>query len=117
VVTHRVVQVSAAGISTKGDANPADDAWTIRPDQVQGRTVRALPRVGYLVVYLQQPAGVASVLTAAAMILLLWGLCFPPEARSGQPEPARANQVHGPFAGVCENTHPALTPLVISPRA
>jgi signal peptidase len=77
VVTHRVVGTSERGITTKGDANRTADAWTIRPDQVQGRVQGAVSRLGYLVVYLQQPAGIASVLSAAAAIMLLWAVCFP----------------------------------------
>lgn len=77
VVTHRVVGVSAAGIRTKGDANRTADVWTIRPDQVRGRTVWRLPGAGYLVVYLRQPEGLLSVATAALGLLLLWELFFP----------------------------------------
>jgi signal peptidase I len=97
VVTHRVVAVRAAGITTKGDANATPDAWTIRPAQVQGRTVGAVPRLGYLVVYLQQPQGVLSILTAAASIMLLWGICFPAVVRRDEPDLALSQLLPRPF--------------------
>jgi signal peptidase len=90
VVTHRVVGITAAGgIHTKGDANATPDAWTIRPDQVQGQVRFGLRDLGYLAVYFQQPAGVASVATGAAAILLLWNVFFSAERSEEDPEPAR----------------------------
>jgi signal peptidase len=77
VVTHRVVSVSAAGIQTKGDANPTKDAWTIRPSQVSGVAVLRIPWLGYLAVFLRQPPGVAALATVTIAIILLWGMFFP----------------------------------------
>lgn len=80
VVTHRVVGVTATGgIQTKGDANRSADAWTIRPDQVQGRALLQLRGFGYLAVYLRQSSGIASVAVAALALTLLWGMFFPSE--------------------------------------
>jgi signal peptidase len=88
VVTHRIVAITADGITTKGDANRTPDAWTIRPDQVQGRVVQNLPDLGYLAVYLQQPAGIGSLATAALAVILLWGLFFPAEPVARRVPPA-----------------------------
>jgi signal peptidase I len=80
VVTHRVADVLPNGlIETKGDANPTKDAWQIRPDQVQGKVVTKVAKLGYLIVFLKQPAGIGSLATAVLTIVLLWGLFFPPE--------------------------------------
>jgi signal peptidase len=79
VVTHRITDVTSAGlIHTKGDANATADAWDIRPNQVRGRVIGAIPLAGFVVVYLQQPAGIASIVTAALALILLWGLWFAP---------------------------------------
>jgi len=77
LVTHRVAGVTTAGIRTKGDANRSADAWTIRPDQVRGTVRFHLHALGYVAVYLQQPAGLASLAAAACALLLLWSLFFP----------------------------------------
>jgi signal peptidase I len=77
VVTHRITDITSTGlIHTKGDANRSADVWDIRPDQVRGTVVAGIPFAGFLVVYLQQPAGVASVIAALLALMLLWGLWF-----------------------------------------
>lgn len=78
VVTHRVASVSNGEIQTKGDANRTVDPWTLRISQVVGSKVLTLPYAGYLLVYLQHPQGIASVLTAVVALILLWQLFFPP---------------------------------------
>lgn len=92
LVTHRVVAVTPKGIHTKGDANRTADVWTIPTDQVQGSVIVGLPYLGFLMVYLQQPRGVASVATTSICVVLLWGLFFAPEAPSAanrrEPGPA-----------------------------
>jgi signal peptidase len=91
VVTHRVADVLPNGlIETKGDANATKDAWQIRPDQVQGSVVGKVSKLGYFIVFLRQPAGIASLATGVLGIVLLWGLFFPAEA-----EPERQS-VPGP---------------------
>ena len=80
VVTHRVNAVAANGIKTKGDANPTPDPWTVQFSDVIGTKFLTLPYGGYVLVYLQHPQGIASVLTALFAMILLWHLFFPPEA-------------------------------------
>lgn len=88
VVTHRVTDITPSGlIHTKGDANRTADVWDIRPDQVQGRVHFALHGLGYVAVFLQQPAGIASIATTILSVILLWSLFFPDE-----PEPERAQR-------------------------
>lgn len=84
VVTHRVVDVTPDGITTKGDANRTADPWTVPYDRVVGRPELVLPRLGMLLVYLQQPAGIASLVTVLLGLVLLWQVCFP-AARDGRP--------------------------------
>jgi len=84
VVTHRAISDTPAGIRTKGDANPTRDPWTIHPDQVVGTPMLIVPVAGYLLYYLKQPAGAASVATVALGIWLLWDLFF--GATTGVPD-------------------------------
>ncbi len=87
VVTHRVDAVVADGIKTKGDANPAADVWTVKPSDIVGSKVATLPYVGYVLVYLQHPKGIASVITTALALILLWQLFFPPTVPNGDNGP------------------------------
>jgi signal peptidase len=90
VVTHRITEITPAGlIHTKGDANRTADVWDIRPDQVQGQVHFSLHGLGYVAVFLQQPAGIASIATTILAIVMLWGLFFPSGPESDPaPEPA-----------------------------
>jgi len=85
VVTHRVSSVSDGNIKTKGDANRSVDPWTVRASDVVGSKLLTLPYGGYLLVYLQHPEGIASVLTAVVALILLWQLFFPAEPPAGDP--------------------------------
>ncbi|HSN07356.1 MAG TPA: signal peptidase I [Candidatus Angelobacter sp.] len=77
VVTHRVVAVADGLVTTKGDANRTADPWTLHMSQVVGTAAAFLPHAGYLLVYLRQPQGLASVVVAALALVLLWQLFFP----------------------------------------
>lgn len=85
VVTHRVASYSGGIIHTKGDANRTVDPWTLHLSQVVGTATMFLPRAGYVLVYLKQPQGLASVITVIVSLTLLWQLFFPaaPKPRSG----------------------------------
>ena len=50
--THRIVAVDAAGITTKGDANPSSDVGFIQPAMVAGRVAFSVPFGGYVAVFL-----------------------------------------------------------------
>jgi signal peptidase len=87
VVTHRVVSVVDGLVSTKGDANRTPDPWTLHLSQVVGTAAAFLPHAGYLLVFLKQPQGLASVVVVMLGLVLLWQLFFPSE-------PARLSGAH-----------------------
>jgi len=69
VVTHRLVAVNAdGGLVTRGDANEADDASPVRAADVMGGVVASPPKIGFWVVYFQNPLLLGS--------LVLGGLSF-----------------------------------------
>jgi signal peptidase I len=81
VVTHRITDVTPAGIiHTKGDANRTADVWDIRPDQVRGTVAMKVTDLGYLLVFLSQPAGAGSLALTVLALVLLWTLFFPADA-------------------------------------
>lgn len=88
VITHRLVSDNAGVIRTKGDANKSPDPWKLSASQVAGTPVMVLPALGYLLVYLRQPTGAASMVTFVLMIMLLWDLCF----AANDPEGRRASR-------------------------
>ena len=77
LVTHSVIDVKGGKIHTKGDANRTADVWDIRPDQVQGVVIRRFPRLGYLLIFLRQPSGIAAVVIGGVALMLIWRLLSP----------------------------------------
>jgi signal peptidase len=89
LVTHRVTDLQGGKVHTKGDANPTADVWDIRPDQVQGVFVMSVPYLGYLLFFLKQPAGIASVITGGLALMMFWSLLNPSTADKAEPKRAR----------------------------
>jgi hypothetical protein len=80
--------------------HPTKDPWTLAPAQVVGRVQHVVPRLGHVLVYLQQPTGIASLVTTVLGLLLAWQIFFgsPVAPRHAQPVPARS-LVAGAAAG------------------
>jgi len=91
LVTHRVHTVRGDAVKTKGDANRTPDPWTVAPDQVVGTVRHTLPRMGYVMVYLQQPAGIGSLVSALLALFLAWQLFFGGSARPARPSHRKAS--------------------------
>lgn len=72
LVIHRIVGGDArSGFVMQGDNNPAPDIWTPTADDVIGRQILLVPRVGELLAWIRQPAillaAVAGLVTAVAV--------------------------------------------------
>lgn len=75
VITHRLVAINAEGmITTKGDANKTVDPWHEPKSYIIGGVVAAPPMVGYLIVFLRNPMGVASIVLSLVSFWLLWSI-------------------------------------------
>lgn len=92
LVTHRVQDITPYGIKTKGDANRSPDAWTLPQRNVRGAVVAGVPYGGYLLVFLQQPTGVPSLMVLTLSIVLAWSVFFgsPPAPQPVRRAPAQA---------------------------
>jgi len=70
VVTHRLMAVNADGsLVTRGDANEADDASAVQPSEVIGGVVASPPKLGFWVVYFQNPLTLGSLVLC---VLSFW---------------------------------------------
>jgi signal peptidase len=87
LVTHRVHDITPAGIKTKGDANESVDSWTLPQRNVEGAVVGGIPYGGYLLVFLQQPTGVASLMVLTLSIVLAWSVFFGESTSKPAPAP------------------------------
>jgi signal peptidase I len=86
LITHRVHAVTASGLETKGDANRKPDAWTVQRERVVGLVSFGITGGGYVLVFLQQPTGVPSLVLFAMSAMFAWALFFP--AQRADPLPA-----------------------------
>lgn len=112
VVTHRVTEITAGGIiHTKGDANPTADVWDIRPAMVRGSVAWHAPRLGYLLIFLKQPAGIGALATSILAMSLLWSLFFDQQPATRIPAQTRRRRRPGRHAAaeVCQPLASLLT--------
>ena len=75
-VTHRVVSTAGTSVTTKGDANTSVDTWQLDRSMIEGEVIERLPSFGYALIYLQQPTGVASLMTFGLAVVMLWQIFF-----------------------------------------
>ena len=75
VVTHRIVEVlpgvDGPSYRTKGDANEVEDPTPVPAENVIGRVVWAVPRLGYLAAWLQTASGRYGVMAGGALLVLM----------------------------------------------
>lgn len=75
MVTHRIVEVveqdGQTMYRTKGDANDVEDGSLVPQSQIVGSPVFTIPYLGYLVKFIQSPAGKYAAVSAGALMLLM----------------------------------------------
>jgi signal peptidase I len=77
LVTHRVHAIEPRGVQTKGDANDTPDSGLVRNAHVIGVVTWGMVRLGYVVVFFQQPTGALSLMVLALSVWLAWSIFFP----------------------------------------
>lgn len=105
VVTHRLKAIRSDGvITTKGDANATADPYELTTKAIVGQVVASPRMVGYWLVFLKNPLGLAVVLLGALVLWQLWSLASgdddadergaqAPAARSGSAASTAASAV------------------------
>ena len=68
-VTHRIVRTADDKFYTKGDANSDEDPAPVLKEQIAGKVVLKLDKVGYFIEWLKSPAGI--IFAASAIVLLI----------------------------------------------
>lgn len=70
-VTHRIVESTAEGYITQGDANNVPDQNPVAREQVYGKVVFVIPGAGNMVLFFRSTGGIACLVVLAG--LLIWG--------------------------------------------
>jgi len=71
VVTHRIVEETAEGYVTAGDANNTPDSKPVPRQAVLGRVVLCLPWAGTLLLFLREPLGILALAAVGAALIFL----------------------------------------------
>ena len=74
LITHRVVNVTADGFVTKGDANEDKDLKIVDSKQIVGRVVIILPLVGYIGTFARTTVGFILSLVIPATLIIVYEL-------------------------------------------
>lgn len=70
-VTHRIIEVTADGYLTKGDANNTDDQMPIPKEKVIGKVIIIIPKVGSAISFFNTPLGMLILVIALFLIIEL----------------------------------------------
>ena len=68
-ITHRIVRTADDKFYTKGDANSDEDPAPVLKEQIAGKVVVKLDKVGYFIEWLKSPAGI--IFAASTLVLLI----------------------------------------------
>ena len=75
IVTHRIIEVQDDSDTevfiTKGDANRSIDNDTVKPEQVLGKVMFVVPKIGFLVVFAKSPFGLVVLILIPATLLIV----------------------------------------------
>ena len=80
-VTHRIVRMEGDKFYTKGDANQSEDSDPVLIEQIVGKVVVKLDKVGYFIEWLKSPVGI---IFAATFIVLLIMIIVIEDKRRGK---------------------------------
>jgi len=76
IVTHRVVEANDYGDSyffkTKGDANPEPDSWNVTPEEIIGKAVIMIPKIGYILYHVRANLAAIALTTLGLGFILIY---------------------------------------------
>ena len=75
VISHRIVQIinkkDSKVFITKGDNNKIEDDEFVNPDQIYGKVIFSIPKIGNIVEYIQKKEGFARGIIIAIIVFIL----------------------------------------------
>ena len=72
LITHRIVEISDTGFTTKGDANEEPDLSIVRRTSIVGKVILVLPYIGYLNAFVRTTAGFILLLVVPALAVIIF---------------------------------------------
>lgn len=103
IATHRIIELvpdennpSITRYRTKGDANSVADSSLVEVEQIIGKVVFCLPKMGYFLNYIQSPTGITTTVIVSILLVLL---VFVSEMLTSDSDNAIFRKVRGFFTG------------------
>jgi signal peptidase len=70
-ITHRIINITNEGFTTKGDANEDPDQWTVKKENVIGKLVFTIPYIGYIGYFVRTPIGLILLIILPAILIII----------------------------------------------
>jgi signal peptidase len=70
-ITHRIINITNEGFTTKGDANEDPDQWAVKKENIIGKAILTIPYIGYLGYFVRTPLGFILLIIIPATILII----------------------------------------------
>lgn len=70
IITHRIVETTANGFLTKGDANDLRDECHITEQQIIGELITVIPVYGYVIQIAKTPIGYVAIVLLPGVLLI-----------------------------------------------
>ena len=71
LVTHRAVEITDKGITTKGDMNEGSDPDPVTRDNYIGKSVFAVPYIGFFLALLHTESGIITLIAVMAAVCIM----------------------------------------------
>jgi signal peptidase I len=84
VVIHRIVAIDGDNFITQGDNRDSVDSWVVTRDMILGKSLVAIPYVGFLFNFLRQPIMLALFIAALFLALIIPSILLTPKERRGR---------------------------------
>lgn len=72
IVTHRIMKETEEGYITKGDNNEVEDARTLKDENIIGKVLIDIPKLGYAIQFLSKPIVIAGELILLAIFIIIY---------------------------------------------
>ena len=69
-IIHRVIEITDSGMITKGDANSVSDGLSVTPENLYGKYLFHVPKLGKLPTLIRTPVGIAVTGVVAAALII-----------------------------------------------
>lgn len=75
MIIHRVVAIKEEKFITKGDNNKSTDPAPVYREQIKGKYICGIPKMGYLISEIKTKKGIAFIIILAVFLIFIGNIC------------------------------------------